>query len=123
MKLSDNITANVQVDETPKEIILNQAQIDEWKKQYGKIYSTTVDDIAVVWRTLRRAEYVDIMTNSSEDEPTRRIFERQEKILTTACLYPANIGVIIDEKGGFATAVSGEIMEKSGFGDILTKEL
>ena len=33
---------------------INQEQLNDWKKEYGHIYKTTIGDVAIIWRKLRR---------------------------------------------------------------------
>ena len=124
MKANKEIMIDEQTPDTQEEIILNQEQIDDWKRQYGKIYRTVVGDLTVIWRMLRRNEYVDAMVDEDLSEnPDKRIFERQEAIVKKVCLYPANIAELIESEGGLATCLAGEISEKSGFVLPVTSEL
>lgn len=103
---------------------LNQQQIDEWKAQYGKIFKTSVGDDVIIWRKLRRKEYVQIMSqDATRDAEGDKIYTRQDLIVATVALYPENIEVLIADNAGFATCVSDEVILKSGFDLANTEEL
>ena len=102
-----------------------ESMIGEWKKQYGKIFSTSFEGVEVVWRKLRRKEYVSIMGEVKENESEKeRIWRRQEAISKVVALWPENIEEIIEENAGIATLLSEEVVDHSGF-DITaqTKEI
>lgn len=103
---------------------INQQQIDEWKAEYGKIFRTTVGEDTVVWRKLRRKEYVHIMSNeATQDIEGDKVYARQDLIVAAVTLYPENIEELIAENAGLATCVADEIILKSGFDLMTTEEL
>ena len=109
-----------------KPTVLNSQQIDEWKKEYGHIFKTQIDDVSIIWRRLKRNEYVNLMTDSLNEEESnvdKRIFTRQEEVLKTVALYPDNIDEIIEDMGGIATNIAEDIMKASGFGGPETTEI
>ena len=105
---------------------INQQQIDEWKKEYGKVFQTVIGSDIFIWRRVRRNEYIDAMTDSSLSEDSdRRIYERQELILKKVCLYPSpdEVNRLIEEEGCLATCLGNEIMDRSGFAIPITSTL
>lgn len=97
-------------------------QILEWKKEYGKIYQTIVDDEPYVWRKLKRKEYSMLM-NDDEDEKADKVFERQEEIANLVVIFPEDIETRIQESAGLATTIAAEVLDKSGFVAEETTEL
>lgn len=110
-----------------EDVVLNDKQIQAWKKQWGKIYKTTIGDEVFIWRKLKRKEYVQIMSEAETDEAEEqlgsRIYQRQEKITKLVVLYPADIDQRVEEDAGLATSISDEVILKSGFDVATTEEL
>lgn len=103
---------------------INQQQIDEWKAKFGKIYKTSVGDDVVIWRKLRRKEYVYIMSPEATDGAEGdKVYAKQDLIVSAVALFPENIEELITENAGFATCVAEEIIIKSGFDLTNTEEL
>lgn len=103
---------------------LNQQQIDEWKVQYGKVFKTTVGEDAVIWRKLKRREYVHIMSQEATEEVDGdKVYARQDMIVAAVALYPENIQELIADNAGLATCVADEVILKSGFDITETQEL
>ena len=103
---------------------LNQQQIDAWKEEHGKIFKTSVGDDVVIWRKLRRKEYVTIMSQEATKEfEGDKIYARQDMIVATVALYPEDVETLIAENAGLATCVADEIILKSGFDLTNTEEL
>lgn len=98
------------------------AQIETWKDKYRHIYKTTIGDISVIWRKLRRKEYVETMVEKVDSQDTK-IFDRQDEICRLCVLFPENINEIIEENGGISGAIADEILLKSGFDVSETEEL
>lgn len=88
--------------------------IPEWKKQFGRVYKNTIDEVEVIWRPIRRGEYRELL-NISTDENEDAFFLRQETTCKMAVLYPTDITNLIEQKAGIATVLSEEILAKSGF--------
>lgn len=101
---------------------INQEQLNDWKKEYGHIYKTTIGDVAIIWRKLRRKEYVETMT-AETDSPDTKIFDRQDAIVKLCSLYPDDIEELIEQEAGISGAVADEIPMKSGFDISATEEL
>ena len=100
-------------------------KIEGWKKEHGRIYKTTIDGESFIWRTLKRKEYVALMSEDVDEEtdPETRYYERQEKISKMVILHPEDSEKLISENGGLATTISEEVISKSGFGIPDTEEL
>ena len=101
---------------------LTEAQINDWKKQYGKIYKSIVGDEIVIFRKIKRSEYMQVMTDIDSEDPMK-IFLRQDMITKMTTLYPNNIEQLIEENGTLSTVVSGEVLGKSGFDLLSTTQL
>ncbi len=110
-----------------KENALSQEQIDQWKTEFGHVYKTMSDGNAIIWRKLKRKEYIDIMTSVADDEegenPQQRLYRRQDLVVKTVTLYPNDIEKLIEESGGLATNIAEQVMEKSGFDTAEAEEL
>ena len=53
---------------------VSQAQIDEWKAEYGHVYKTANGNDAIIYRPIRRSEYTQLMLDtdiSEEDEEVK----------------------------------------------------
>lgn len=88
--------------------------IPEWKKEFGRLYKNTVDDIEIIWRPIKRREYRELLSISTDGNEDA-FFLRQEKTCTMAVLYPNNIVELIEQRAGLASVLSEEILAKSGF--------
>lgn len=109
-----------------KNVVLNDQQIQEWKRKWGKIYKTTIDGEVYIWRKLKRKEYVQIMSDAdidNEETVGNRIYHRQEQIAKAVVLYPVDIEKRIEENAGLATSLSDEVVLRSGFDVAETEEL
>lgn len=101
---------------------LTEAQINDWKKQYGKIYKSIVGDEVVIFRKIKRSEYMQVMTDIDNEDPMK-IFLRQDMITKMTTLYPNNIDQLIEENGALSTVISNEVLGKSGFDLLSTTQL
>ena len=101
---------------------LTEAQINDWKKQYGKIYKSIVGDEVVIFRKIKRSEYMQAMTDIDSEDPMK-VFLRQDMITKMTTLYPNNIDQLIEENGARSTVISNEVLGKSGFDLLSTTQL
>lgn len=101
---------------------LTEAQINDWKKQYGKIYKSIVGDEVVIFRKIKRNEYMQAMTDIDSENPMK-VFLRQDMITKMTTLYPNNIDQLIEENGALSTVISNEVLGKSGFDLLSTTQL
>ena len=105
-----------------KKDTITQEMIDNWKKEYGHIFKTSLSSESYIFRPLKRSEYVDVMTTQYDDDKVK-IFKRQDEIVKKAVLWPENIDEIVETIGGVATTLADSILEKSGFDISQTEEL
>lgn len=99
-----------------KEEFNEEQAIKKWKDQWGKVYKSTIDGEAYIWRKLRRKEYVQIMAQKAiEGEEDSKFYERQDEIAKIVVLFPANIGEILETNAGLGTTIADEVLMKSGF--------
>ncbi|MGO5439292.1 hypothetical protein ACTQX2_00235 [Megamonas funiformis] len=101
---------------------LTETQINDWKKQYGKIYKSIVGDEVVIFRKIKRNEYMQAMTDIDNEDPMK-VFLRQDMITKMTTLYPNNIDQLIEENGALSTVISNEVLGKSGFDLLSTTQL
>lgn len=101
---------------------LTETQINDWKKQYGKIYKSIVGDEVVIFRKIKRNEYMQAMTDIDSEDPMK-VFLRQDMITKMTTLYPNNIDQLIEENGALSTVISNEVLGKSGFDLLSTAQL
>lgn len=108
-----------------------KAQIDEWKSKFGKIYVTEVaDEKYVVWRTLRRAEYRNLVADMeravSNGASNAEASMNNEEAITQMCsLWPSGLtlqGLGVD-LAGLPAIISQQVMEASGFMSLQVREL
>lgn len=100
-----------------------EQEIELWKKKYGSVYQTTIADEKIIWRTLKRSEYIGLMTREYNENEELAYYERQEEAAKLVMLYPKNIDEIIEDFAGIAEIISTECMIKSGFGSSYTEAL
>lgn len=92
-----------------------EEQIQLWKNQFGGVYKNTIDGEVIIWRSIRRAEYRELLRSDEELDSELRLLAKQEKTVLMATLHPTNMTEIIERKAGLATVLSEEILAKSGF--------
>lgn len=110
MQTKESIVKGTQVTKEESLDVL----IPKWKKELGRIYKNTVDDIEIIWRPIKRKEYRELLNISSEEKDDA-FFLRQEKTCSMAVLYPKNIDELMEQRAGLASVLSEEILAKSGF--------
>lgn len=116
--------AAVEAEAPKKPVTLNKQQIDEWKKQYGKIFRTVIGSDAFIWHRLTRKEYVALMMDETVSaDADERLYQRQEMACKTAILWPENVEEILEAEGCIASNLGGVIMERSGFNLPVTDEM
>lgn len=116
--------------ETQNANTLSQAQIDEWKAEYGHVYKTADGKDTIIYRPIRRSEYrklmIDTDITAEEALDTEKRIERLENRQTELCnltvLYPDNIIELLEERAGLALNLSDEIMGHSGFNNLKESE-
>jgi hypothetical protein len=102
---------------------VSQAQIDEWKAEYGHVYKTASGNDPIIYRSVRRSEYTKLMLDTDitdeEEEIVEKRIERTDNrrlgICRIAVLYPENIEDMLENQAGLANILAEEIMAHSGF--------
>jgi len=112
----------------PLDSIVPSTQISEWKKQYGDVYRTDLNDEIFIWHKLRRRDYINLMSDTELNTITNndlKVFLRQEKIMKTTVLFPTGerLENIIDANAGVAGNISDEIMLASGFKPVRSEKV
>lgn len=97
--------------------------IEKWKKEYGRVYQSKIADEKIIWRTLTRGEYKELVSTKFDENEDLDYYARQEAITEKIMLYPANKKALINDFAGVADFISAECMIKSGFGMNTTEEL
>ena len=126
------MTENVKKKEVPavKGTTISQAQIDEWKAEYGYVYKTMDGNKPIIYRPIRRDEYRQLMLDTDipieeENNPEsrfERLSSRQIGICEITVLFPFKdeLTKMLNNKAGLASSLANEIMDHSGF-DTLAK--
>ena len=117
------------VDKPVEDVVVNEegeldltAYIEQWKKEYKRVFKNDIDGDTIIWRRLKRGEYKNILKETEEDNDSQ-ILTKQEKMVAAAVLYPFNIEELIEDNAGLATVLSEEILARSGFAISYTEEL
>jgi len=98
---------------------ITKEQIVEWKKQHGQIFKITpIEDLTIVYRPLKREDYIGIMNGQMSGE-----IVDPEIDTVKMCVLNDIPDIVYQEKGGLATVVYEEIMKKSGFVIVESEEL
>lgn len=121
MKENKNQVETEEKQATEEELF--QQRIDGWKAAHGKIFKTGFGDIDIIWKKLKRKEYVNIMSTGSKEEGSAGMYARQDMITLSSVLFPDNIRDLIEDNAGLSTSLSDEITMKSGFDVSKTREL
>ena len=105
--------------------------IKTWKALYGDVYVTSLTyDKHVVWRTLTRSEYKQLVTKMEQLLQDGQISKAEanlwnEEAITEICLlFPnyANV-TMADGMAGIPSLLSQEILEASGFVALAVRQL
>ena len=106
-------------------------QVVAWKAEYGDVFITNVTyDKHVVWRTLRRPEYkqlvrqIEQLLTSEKMTQTEANMYNEELTCTICTLFPKYAMADFDkEMAGLPSILSQQIMESSGFATIDVRQL
>jgi hypothetical protein len=88
-------------------------EVEAWKEKYGQVYFTPFDDLIVIWRTLSRPEYREIIRNQE-----LTMLDREEIIADKCVLFPYDFSCkkyTENGRAGIPSLLSEMIMDKSGF--------
>jgi hypothetical protein len=108
---------------------ISKEQIEKWKEEYKHVYRVTLDGDDIIFRRLKRSEYISILKESGEanvadaSDLQDKSFERQEAILKYTVIFPEDVDALIEESAGLSTVLADEILAKSGFVNVYTEEL
>lgn len=104
---------------------VTQAEIDNWKAEFGHVYRTESAGKAFIFRPIRRSEYTKLMLDTDinpEEEVTserrlKRLSDRQLGICKICVLWPQSdvLNDMLEGAAGLALNLSEEIMDCSGF--------
>jgi hypothetical protein len=88
-------------------------QVEDWRSRFKDVFLTEFEDgEVVIWRSLIRKEYKDVMKIPNADN-----FYKEERICEKVVLWPENYGfmAMAQGKAGIPTLIAELVMEKSGF--------
>lgn len=104
---------------------VTQAEIDNWKAEFGHVYRTESAGEAFIFRPVRRSEYTKLMLDTDiapEEEATaerrlERLSDRQLGLCKICVLWPQEdiLNNMLESAAGLASNLSEEIMGRSGF--------
>lgn len=132
----EELGQSVQIEDLPPDTTIWEggptvAQILEWKEEYGDVYITNVTyEKHVVWRTLRRPEYKQLVRQIEQLLVDGRMTQTEanmynEELTCTICtLYPKySMPDFENELAGLPSILSQQIMETSGFSTVDVRQL
>ena len=92
-------------------------QVENWKNEFGDIYRIDFDSETIIFRTVSRFEYKQMVNNIEGNQGSNTNWFREEQICDKAVLYPEDYTreKMTDGKAGIPTVVSEYILSKSGF--------
>ena len=93
-----------------EKLTYTKEDISSWKKQYGKIFKTSDGSEDIIYRRIKRSEYIALM-DKTELLPE----ESQDPV-------PPHIDILLEESAGLSDNLSQEIMAHSGFGVLTPTE-
>lgn len=108
---------------------ISKEQIEKWKEEYKHVYRVTMDGDDIIFRRLKRSEYIAILKESGEantndaNDLQDKSFARQEAILKHTVIFPEDVDTLIEESAGLSTVLADEVLVKSGFVNVYTEEL
>lgn len=117
-------TIEEQVEEivkTVKELSPAEKVAEKLKEKHGDVFITTVADVEIVWRKLKRSEYKEAMSITFDENEDINYFERQDFMAKKVILYPENVDLLLEDYAGISDIIATETMVKTGFGIANTK--
>lgn len=128
--------APIDIADLPADTILwdggpTAGQVVEWKTKYDGVFITNVTyDKHIVWRTLLRSEYkqlvrqIESVLADGKMTQTEANMYNEELTCTICCLFPKySLNDFDSEMAGIPSIVSQQIMESSGFTTIDVRQL
>lgn len=110
-----------EVVETVKELSPAETAAEKLKEIHGDVFITTVADVEIVWRKLKRSEYKEAMSIKFDENEDINYFERQDFMAKKVILYPENVDSLLEDYAGVSDIIATETMIKTGFGIANTK--
>ena len=110
-----------EVVETVKELSPAETAAEKLKEIHGDVFITTVADVEIVWRKLKRSEYKEAMSIKFDENEDINYFERQDFMAKKVILYPENVDSLLEDYAGVSDIIATETMVKTGFGIANTK--
>ena len=110
-----------EVVETVKELSPAETAAEKLKEIHGDVFITTVADVEIVWRKLKRSEYKEAMSIKFDENEDINYFERQDFMAKKVILYPENVDSLLEDYAGISDIIATETMVKTGFGIANTK--
>jgi len=98
---------------------ITKEQIAEWKKEHGKIFKIEpVTGLVIIYRTLTRGMYMDLMAQQMEG-----LIGDPEIETVKQCIVNKIDDEVFQSLGGVATVIYEDIMRNSGFSLVESEEL
>ena len=98
---------------------ITKEQIEQWKKEYGKIYKIApIPDIDIYYRLVTRDDYISILNAQASGEITDPEIETIK-----LCILNDIDDDILKQHGGIATVIYEDLMKRSGFVLVESEEL
>lgn len=110
-----------EIVETVKELSPAEKVAEKLKEKHGDVFITTVADVEIVWRKLKRSEYKEAMSITFDENEDINYFERQDFMAKKVILYPENVDLLLEDYAGISDIIATETMVKTGFGIANTK--
>lgn len=110
-----------EVVEKVKELSPAETAAEKLKEIHGDVFITTVADVEIVWRKLKRSEYKEAMSIKFDENEDINYFERQDFMAKKVILYPENVDSLLEDYAGISDIIATETMVKTGFGIANTK--
>lgn len=110
-----------EVVEKVKELSPAETAAEKLKEIHGDVFITTVADVEIVWRKLKRSEYKEAMSIKFDENEDINYFERQDFMAKKVILYPENVDALLEDYAGISDIIATETMVKTGFGIANTK--
>jgi len=125
-----------QIDEMPDDETIwpsgpTAGQIKLWKKEFGEVYVTSLSyDKHVVWRTLTRIEYKQLVKKMEQLVAAGQLSTaeanmwNEEAIAEVCVLYPSfDKNSLSQDLAGLPSLISQEVLEASGFVALEVRQL
>lgn len=110
------------IEEAPELTEAEKAAIN-LKKEYGEVYITTIGEIDVVWRKLKRSEYKEAMTTTFHEDEEIQFYEKQDFITKKVILFPDDVEKLIETYAGVSDVIATQTLIKTGFGMTNTRTI